>query len=224
MRCAAVVALPAAALSAAVLLVAEAGGMTVTTASDRSAGLPAAGPGATPQPPVADANSRATPQPPVAQASPGAVPRPPVADPTAVRIPTIGVSASPLTSLAVLDDGTLEVPRDPQRAGWWRSGPEPGETGAAVIVGHVDSRDGPGVFFRLRDLRAGDAIHVDRADGTTATFVVTRVEQHAKDAFPTRAVYGTVDAPALRLVTCGGQFDRGSGHYLDNVVVFARAA
>jgi len=145
-----------------------------------------------------------------------------VADPVAVRIHSIDVVAGKLKALDVLDDGTLEVPSDPQRAGWWRAGPEPGEDGPAVIVGHVDSRDGPGVFFDLRDVTAGDRIDVDRADGSTVTFQVARVEQHAKDGFPTAAVYGSTDEPALRLVTCGGAFDDGTGHYMDNIVVFAR--
>lgn len=147
---------------------------------------------------------------------------PPVADPVAVRIPAADVTAHDIKALDVLDDGTLEVPSDPQRVGWWRAGPEPGERGAAVVVGHVDSRDGPGVFFRLRHVTAGDRVDVDRADGTTATFRVVRVEQHAKDRFPTSAVYGATTEPTLRLVTCGGAFDRATGHYVDNIIVFAQ--
>jgi hypothetical protein len=90
-----------------------------------------------------------------------------------------------------------------------------------VIVGHVDSRSGPAVFFRLRQLAPGDEIAVDRVDGSTAVFVVQRVERHPKGAFPTDAVYGPTPVAQLRLVTCGGEFDRRSRHYVDNVVVFA---
>jgi sortase (surface protein transpeptidase) len=92
-----------------------------------------------------------------------------------------------------------------------------------VVTGHVDSADGPAVFFRLRELVPGDEVLVDRADGTTARFTVTRVERHLKDAFPTQAVYGPTADAQLRLVTCGGDFDRSARSYEDNVVVFARA-
>jgi sortase (surface protein transpeptidase) len=93
-----------------------------------------------------------------------------------------------------------------------------------VIVGHVDSRQGPAVFFRLRQLVAGDRILVDRADGTSAVFVVSRSERFGKAAFPTEAVYGGTPDAQLRLITCGGRFDRSTRHYVDNLVVFAGAA
>jgi sortase (surface protein transpeptidase) len=144
-----------------------------------------------------------------------------VADPVRVRIPRIGVDA-PVIRLGLDTAGALEVPTVFSETGWWADGPEPGEAGPAVIVGHVDSRIGPAVFYRLDELRAGDRIEVARADGSTAAFVVQRSEQHPKRAFPTEAVYGPVDHASLRLVTCGGEFDRSSRHYLDNVIVFAR--
>ncbi len=90
-----------------------------------------------------------------------------------------------------------------------------------MIVGHVDGREGLAVFFRLRQLAPGDEIAVDRVDGSTAVFAVERVERHAKNAFPTEAVYGHTPDARLRLVTCGGEFDRSTRHYVDNVVVFA---
>ena len=144
----------------------------------------------------------------------------PVADPARVRIPAIDVDAAVLP-LAVDGQGVLPPPPTNVDTGWWRAGPEPGEAGPAVIVGHVDGREGPAVFFRLRQLAPGDEIAVDRVDGSTAVFVVERVERHAKDAFPTEAVYGRTPDARLRLVTCGGEFDRSTRHYVDNVVVFA---
>lgn len=145
------------------------------------------------------------------------------AEPTRVRIPAIGVDA-PILPLGLRADGRLEVPADFDETGWWVDGPEPGEPGPAVIVGHVDSRDGPAVFFDLRLLEPGDPIHVDRRDGTTVTYLVERTEQHPKDAFPTSAVYGPTPDPVLRLVTCGGDFDRDRRSYKDNIIVFAQLA
>ncbi|HEY7102756.1 MAG TPA: class F sortase [Mycobacteriales bacterium] len=142
------------------------------------------------------------------------------ADPVRLRIPAIGVDA-PVDPLTVDGGGILPPPTTNDRTGWWRDGPEPGERGPAVIVGHVDSYKGPAVFVHLADLSNGDQIFVDRADGTTAAFITVRVEQHAKDAFPTQAVYGGTSDPELRLITCGGQFDFKARRYLDNVIVYA---
>lgn len=144
-----------------------------------------------------------------------------VADPVGVRVPTIGVDA-PVGPLEVDGNGTLPPPDTNEGTGWWRAGPEPGERGPAVVVGHVDSYRGPAVFFRLHQVQPGQEIIVDRADGTTATFLVTRVERHDKDAFPTEAVYGDTPDPQLRLITCGGAFDRRERSYLDNIIVYAR--
>ena len=142
------------------------------------------------------------------------------ADPVRLRIPAIGVDA-PVQPLTVDQDGVLPPPDTDDGTGWWRDGPEPGERGPAVVAGHLDSRDGPAVFVRLPDLDSGDQIFVDRVDGTTAVFTAQRTEQYGKDAFPTDAVYGDTPEPELRLVTCGGAFDRKGGRYLDNVIVFA---
>ena len=144
-------------------------------------------------------------------------------DPSGLRIPAIEVEASTIP-LGLRADGSIEVPQDYDETGWWRDGPEPGEIGPAVILGHVDSQTGPAVFHRLDSLSVGDPIHIDRIDGSTVTYLVERVEQHAKSAFPTDAVYGSTDEPVLRLVTCGGEFDRSARSYRDNIVVFARAA
>lgn len=145
------------------------------------------------------------------------------ARPVRITLPSIGLSRR-LQRLGRNADGTIEVPGDWQRAGWYRHGPEPGQVGPAVILGHVDSTTGPAVFFRLTELEAGDEIHVDRADGSVVTFVVERIERHAKTRFPTHDVYLPTLRPTLRLVTCGGAFDPASGHYRDNVVVFAELA
>jgi LPXTG-site transpeptidase (sortase) family protein len=141
-------------------------------------------------------------------------------DPVRIRIPAIGVDAS-VQSLTVDQNGVLPPPDTYDVTGWWRQGPEPGERGPAVIAGHVDSKRGPAVFFHLTDLSRGDQIFVDRADGTTTVFTTQRVEQHDKNAFPTDAVYGGVPDSQLRLITCGGKFDRKAHRYIDNVIVFA---
>ncbi|MDI6097085.1 class F sortase [Actinoplanes sp. NEAU-A12] len=143
--------------------------------------------------------------------------------PVRLEIPAIGVDAE-VMSLGLQADGTLQVPplRGDAPAGWYRHSPTPGEVGASVLAGHVDSaRDGPAVFYRLREVRPGDPIAVRRTDGTVARFLVTRVASYPKRDFPSQEVYAAVDRPALRLITCGGVFDRGEGSYRSNVVVFA---
>ncbi len=164
------------------------------------------------RPPAVDAESSANP-------TPAALVEP--VRPVAVAIPALGVT-SPLEDL-VADPVTRELsaPADPSRAGWYAAGVVPGDQGPAVIGGHVDSRSGPGVFFRLRTLRPGDLVDVTRSDGTTARFSVIAVALYPKDAFPTEAVYGPTSGPELRLVTCGGVFDRSVRSYEDNVVVDA---
>lgn len=137
-----------------------------------------------------------------------------------VRVPAIGVDA-PVDPLGVDRDNVLQVPEDADDTGWWSGGARPGEDGPGVIVGHVDSYLGPGVFMRLAELEAGDEIVVDRADGTSATFAVDHLERHAKDDFPTEAVYGDTAGPQLRLVTCGGDFDTVERSYDDNVIAYA---
>jgi sortase (surface protein transpeptidase) len=140
--------------------------------------------------------------------------------PVRVVIPGIGVDA-PVVELGLDAAGALEAPTVAEEAGWWTDGPEPGEQGPAVIAGHVDWSSGPAVFFRLDELRPGDTVEVAREDGSTVAFEVTRSERHPKAAFPTQAVYGDTTGSELRLVTCGGVFDRSTGHYVDNVIVYA---
>ena len=143
--------------------------------------------------------------------------------PTRLDIPSIGVSTA-LMTLGLNADGTIAVPplRTDAPAGWYQYLATPGETGPAVLLGHVDTaRDGPAVFYRLRDLHPGDRISVQRADGRTAVFAVDRVAEYAKSDFPAASVYGSVDRPVLRLITCGGTFDHVHRQYRGNVIVFA---
>ncbi|WP_261575371.1 class F sortase [Frankia gtarii] len=144
-----------------------------------------------------------------------------VAPPVRVRIPDIGVDAA-VVPLGLDAGGTLQAPTDFATAGWNVAGPEPGENGAAVVAGHVDSTTGPAAFFRLGALHPGARVFIDRADGSTVTFVVRRLVRYPKSAIPDAEVYGgSPGSPGLRLITCGGAFDHARGHYLDNVVVYA---
>lgn len=142
-----------------------------------------------------------------------------VAAPTGIQMPTVDIAADTVP-VGTENDGSLEVPDDPQVSGWWSGGAAPGEPGATVIVGHVDSREGPGAFFRLGDLTAGELVTVDRADGTSVDFRVDRIERHPKDDFPTAAVYDHTREPTLRLITCSGEFDPRARSYEENTIVF----
>ena len=172
--------------------------------------------------------------------SPGAsavssTPVPPPSEPTAITIPAIGAHST-LVPLGLTPELALEVPPvdQPMQGGWYagadpeKPGDEvvPGEVGPAVIAAHVDGvvdgRKGqPGLFQRLRELTPGAEILIDRADGSQLRFVVERAERFNKDAFPSAEVYGATDRPELRLITCGGQFNREWHSYEDNVVAFA---
>jgi len=144
----------------------------------------------------------------------------PVSRPVSLTIPLIGVSTQ-LITLGLTGSGALAVPSSTAVAGWYTGSPRPGAIGSAIIVGHIDSLTGPGVFYRLPQLRPGDKVYVKRADGTLVEFRVTSVQTYLKDRFPTHAVYGPTPDPELRLITCGGAFDHATGHYLSNIVVYA---
>ena len=144
-----------------------------------------------------------------------------MAIPVRISIPAIGVSAA-LIPLRLNRDHTLQVPRNFAQTGWFLGGPEPGETGAAVVAGHVDSKRGPAVFYRLRALMRGDKIRFTLADGTIVRFVVTGSKAVKKKRFPAAVVYKSTPGPTLRLITCDGAFDRSTGHYVDNYIVFAK--
>jgi len=183
---------------------------------------------------------------PAAMTSPAANPPPPLRDPqattdlTAPRTPppapapfslkssppvsvhasTVGISSS-LVQVGLNKDHTIEVPTSYTQAAWYRFGPTPGALGPAVIIGHVDSYQGPGVFFNLGDMRPGEIIDVTRADHSDAQFRVDAINSYPKNLFPTEAVYGPINYAGLRLVTCGGTFDEKTKNYESNTVVYA---
>jgi sortase (surface protein transpeptidase) len=153
-------------------------------------------------------------------AAPQTAQPPPVAMPAALTIPEIGVSTR-LITLSLTTQGTVQVPPTTSVAGWYTRSPRPGAVGPAIILGHVDSYQGPGVFFRLVELHSGDPIYIRRTDGSTVEFRVTAVQSYLKDHFPTHAIYGLTPDAELRLITCGGAFDSATDHYLSNIVVYA---
>jgi sortase (surface protein transpeptidase) len=144
----------------------------------------------------------------------------PRSTPTRIRIASIDLDAS-LAQVGLKTDGSLQVPSDPYQAGWYQGSPAPGEIGPAVIDGHVDKVGGIAVFWRLRELKQGDIIEINRADGTTARFKTSFARQFSQDDFPTKQIYGNTTYAGLRLITCGGIFNPLTGHYSDNIVVFA---
>lgn len=147
----------------------------------------------------------------------------PPSPPVRLEIPAIGVSA-PLVRLGLGRDGRIQVPGDFQAAGWFTGAAEPGQLGPAVVAGHVDSRTGPAVFYRLRELRPGDEVRVVRADRRMVRFAVESLASYPKPDLPAERVYGSTTAPALRLITCAGSFDRRRRSYRDNLVVEATIA
>jgi len=140
--------------------------------------------------------------------------------PVELLIPAIEVHTS-LVRLGITQQGTLQVPNSSSVAGWYTGSPRPGEIGSSIIAGHIDSHLGPGVFFRLRELRPGDRIYVRQADRRLAVFRVTGVHQYPKARFPTAAVYGPVPDAELHLISCGGTFDYATHSYLSNIVVYS---
>ncbi|MEU6163881.1 class F sortase [Streptomyces tanashiensis] len=141
--------------------------------------------------------------------------------PVTVAVPAITIEA-PVIELGLDATGRLAAPPvdNPRVVGWYAQGPTPGERGTAVVVGHRDTRTGPAVFLNLNSLSSGNTVRVARADGKVAVFTVDRVRTYAKNDFPDKEVYGATGRPELRLLTCGGTFDRGKG-YEANIVVFA---
>ncbi|MEU4624710.1 class F sortase [Actinoplanes sp. NPDC023801] len=147
----------------------------------------------------------------------------PTSPPTRLEIPALDVDV-PVAGLGLRADGAMEVPGDAKTVGWFTGAPTPGALGPAILAGHVDLKGTAGTFARLSALRPGDQIRVARRDGSTAVFGVTEVGRYPKNRFPAEKVYGPIDHAGLRLITCGGDFDPRSGHYEDNVVVFAGPA
>jgi sortase (surface protein transpeptidase) len=145
----------------------------------------------------------------------------PRSEPSQLHIPKINVRSA-VMQVGNNADGTMEVPPLHQEiTGWYKHGPTPGEVGPSVIIGHVDTKDGPSIFWRLRELQPGDAVEVSRADGQIAKFKVDTVKQFDQANFPTEEVYGNIDHAGLRLITCGGVFNKRTGKYSHNTVVFA---
>ncbi|TNC22358.1 class F sortase [Amycolatopsis alkalitolerans] len=144
------------------------------------------------------------------------------ARPATLEIPAIGVHTGQIIDLGLTSAGELEVPKDARTTGWYTGSPAPGDVGPAVLAAHVDYNHVPGTFYRLKDLRAGDQAIVRRADGSSVVFTVYRVAHYPKSAFPTDEVYGDTAGPELRLITCGGTFDRATRNYEDNIVAYAR--
>ncbi|MGW1724440.1 class F sortase [Streptomyces sp. NPDC002306] len=170
---------------------------------------------------------QAPPQPSAAQAhadlgdTRAAAPALPPSPPDRIRIPSIRVNA-PLVGLGLTSTGSLDVPPagDKNLAGWYEAGTTPGETGTAIVAGHVDNTDGPAVFYDLGALKKGSTVEVDRRDGSVALFSVDTVDVYEAKDFPDEKVYGAADRPELRVITCGGGYSRATG-YQGNVVVFA---
>jgi hypothetical protein len=175
---------------------------------------------APPQPTAADAlHTSAEPAPAITRAGPASLPDSP---PTRIRIPEIRVNA-PITETSLDASRHLQVPPigDANLAGWYDGSATPGSIGNAIVLGHVDTQHGPAVFYNLGVLRKGDTIHIDRRDHHTAVFSIDAIQVFAKDAFPSKTVYGDTARPELRVITCGGGFSKSADEYLGNVVVFA---
>ena len=142
----------------------------------------------------------------------------PIGNPVRVVVPAIEVDAE-LIPVGLLDDGSMEVPPF-GLAGWYELGPKPGAGGPAVIVAHVDTKNGPDVFYRLKELEPGDEVLVYDSDGDRAVFMVDSMEQQLKTELPVGRIWNDTWEPVIRLITCGGDFDRESKHYLSNVIVY----
>jgi LPXTG-site transpeptidase (sortase) family protein len=142
--------------------------------------------------------------------------------PQSIDIPSIEVEA-PLMKLGLSKDGEVELPpyEKPKMAGWYTGSAVPGDKGASVIIGHVDTKTAPAVFFKLRQVRKGEIVKVERSDGKVVKYKVDSVEQVSKDHFPAKRVY---IEDGLKLVTCGGKFDYAKGEYVDNIIVYASRA
>lgn len=143
-------------------------------------------------------------------------------EPLQVRVPSVGIDAK-VETVGRKDDGTMETPPlDQSIAGWYKLGPTPGELGPSIIVGHVDTYEGPAIFYRLKDIKPKEIIEVSRADGSLVKFEVTELQQFEQNNFPTDKVYGNIDHAGIRLITCGGVFNKDTQRYSHNTVVFGK--
>jgi LPXTG-site transpeptidase (sortase) family protein len=150
------------------------------------------------------------------------IPPLPGSPPTQLRIDAINATSS-LIPLGLNPDRTITVPpvSNPLQASWYRLGPTPGAAGPAIILGHINGDGKEGIFAHLNQLKPGDQVKVTRQDGKIAIFTVTKLQQVAKSAFPTLAVYGDTQAAELRLITCGGAFDKSKRSYVDSIIAYA---
>ena len=146
----------------------------------------------------------------------------PASPPVSLQIPEIGVSVALTAPLGLNPDGTVSVPTGTAQPAWYSGSPDPGQQGSSILLGHVDSKAGPGIFFNLRELVPGNTLTVTLADGHVDTFQVLGTGQYPKSNFPTALVYNDHGYAGLNLVTCGGVFDPATGHYLSNIVVFTK--
>jgi sortase (surface protein transpeptidase) len=169
------------------------------------------------------AASRRQPPPKASASAAAATTRKQMPDPVWISIPAIGVDAR-VIRLGLNPDRTIEVPTNLADTGWFEPGPEPGEQGSAVIVGHLESLAGPGVFERLRELRAGETITIRLQGGATVRYVADSMLRVPKSDFPTNRVYAQTKQPTLRLITCAGGMNPATGYHPDNYIVFASLA
>lgn len=144
--------------------------------------------------------------------------------PIKLSVPAVGIEAEFEAPVGIDAEGEMEVPKNYDTVAWYKHGPTPGELGPTVIVGHVDSEKGPEVFQPLKDVKEGDEIKVKREDGTTMVFRVYDVAYHSRKKFPVGKIFGDVDQPEIRLITCGGFFDYFKRSYSHNLVVYGTLA
>ena len=142
--------------------------------------------------------------------------------PTRIKIPRLKLDVPFSQPLGLSQNGEVDVPKDYASVGYYKNGPTPGELGPAVVLGHVDSYQGPAVFFSLGQLKEGDEINIERADGTVATFAVTEMERNEQSNFPTQKVYGNLNYAGLRLITCTGIYSHDQKRYSHNLIVYAK--
>lgn len=142
--------------------------------------------------------------------------------PTKLRIPSANIEADFSEPLGVGSSYEIEVPDDYVSVGYYKHGPTPGEVGPAVVLGHVDSYEGPAVLYSLGQVEVGELIEIEREDGSIVVFVVEKLERHSQDGFPTEKVYSDLDYAGLRVITCSGTYDRGVQRYSHNLIVFAK--
>lgn len=145
-----------------------------------------------------------------------------VADPVHLSIPSVGIEADFEGPLGLNEDKTVAVPDSYETVGWYQYGPKPGELGPSVVLGHFDSYKAPAVFYDLVYTKPGEIITITREDGTKADFIIERLVHRSQTDFPTEEVYGNLEYPGLRLITCSGFYDHGKQVYSHNLIVYAR--